>query len=220
LGKSDEHRGTHSDRRERDCRAGDDQPSARRPGYLDVLRDFLHRPERRLLLSRTCGIGWPRRAANHLPLPAGDVDAAGSDQFGVSNVGGYGAAPTYTGDTFDFIGGGNISRAFDGTIVNGPAGPCEFHITWDETPGNLAASISLLTVDNEIAINNLFPSTVPAGYWVGSDNILGGCFFTLCRMTGFWQETSPVPEPGTIAILAAALALLLIARLRQRTAKP
>jgi hypothetical protein len=43
---------------------------------MDILRDRLHRPERRLRLSRTRGVGRSRLAADHLPLPARDPDTS------------------------------------------------------------------------------------------------------------------------------------------------
>src|SRR5215469_2417826 len=94
------------------------------------------------------GLGSPQIT---FPYALATLTLPGPTSSGSAVWGGYGATPAYTGDTFDFVGGGHISPAFDGAIVNGPAGPREFHITWDETPGNLVAGISLLTVDNEIA---------------------------------------------------------------------
>jgi hypothetical protein len=106
------------------------------------------------------------------------------------------------GDSFTFIGGGNLSQTFTGTVCGGPACPVAFDLTWNEISGSLIASIFLLTQSNEIAINNTGPIG-PSGDWVGSDNILGGCFDALCRMTGYWQ--SDLPEPASAGLLLTGL---------------
>jgi hypothetical protein len=104
-----------------------------------------------------------------------------------------------------FIGGGNLSQTFIGTVCGGPACPVAFDLTWNETPGSLIASIFLLTQGNEIAIDNTGPIG-PSGDWVGSDNILGGCFDALCRMTGYWQ--SDLPEPASAGLLLTGLLVI------------
>jgi hypothetical protein len=40
---------------------------------------------------------------------------------------------------------------------------------------------------------------------VGSDGGIGGCGIEPCAVTGYWQNASSVPEPGSMALLLSAL---------------
>jgi len=145
------------------------------------------------------------------PYPLATLTLPDTTSAGSAIWYGAGAAPVYTGDAFTFSGGGALSPAFSGpacSIFCGPGYPVEFDLSWNETPGGLSASIFLLTANNEIAINN-GSALGPAGYWVGSDNILGGCFDALCRMTGYWQ--SDLPEPASAGLLLTGLLVTWVA---------
>ena len=92
------------------------------------------------------------------PYPLATLTLPGTTSSGTALwYGSPGPGPTYLGDSFTFIAGGNLSQTFTGLVCGGPACPVEFDLTWNETPGNLIANVFLLTQGNEIAINNTGP---------------------------------------------------------------
>jgi hypothetical protein len=87
----------------------------------------------------------------------------------------------------------------------GPGTIADYDISWSETNGHLDA----VFIDfNTFAINVLFgglPGFGLNGGKIASDNLIGGCFFTTCNVTGFWQSDLAVPEPMSAALLATGL---------------
>ncbi len=126
--------------------------------------------------------------------------------------------PVYTGDSFiltlpftapltpAFVGdasnpGGGGCHTFGGSraIV------CDFEISWFETAGDLTSvNINIDALDDNIggAAGGPFGLT---GGWLASDATLGGCEFTQCMVTGYWQSDLAVPEPISAVLLITGL---------------
>ena len=142
----------------------------------------------------------------------------GPTSVGTATWLGTGSTPVYTGDSFiltttaHFV--PSLTPAFAGDVSNpggascrdGPAGICDFNISWSETAGVLTSlSINLDSVFDDIG--GLFEHG-PFGLTGGplaSDGTLGGCSFTQCTVSGFWQNDLAVPEPTSVALLASGL---------------
>ena len=131
---------------------------------------------------------------------------------------GTGSLPVYTGDSFiltteaHFVPSltpafaGDVSNPGGASCSNGPAGICDFNISWSETAGVLTSlSINFDSVFDSIgglAGRGAFGLT---GGPIASDGTLGGCGFTQCQIAGFWQSALSVPEPASAALLASGL---------------
>jgi hypothetical protein len=131
-------------------------------------------------------------------------------------------APVYTGDNFTLmVGPFDITPAFAGhpgeTLCALPRAACDFDISWAETAGALTAvSISIDGVNDDIGRDFSL-----SGGRIASDGTLGGCTFTQCTITGFWQSDlltsfsqSELPEPSSLAILATGFLALFALRRR------
>lgn len=134
---------------------------------------------------------------------------------------GTGSQPVYTGDSFilttaaHFVPSltpafaGDVSNPGGASCSNGPAGICDFNISWSETAGFLTSlSINFDSVFDNIggmAGRGAFGLT---GGPIASDGTLGGCGFTQCQIAGFWQigagVPEPVPEPASAVLLASS----------------
>jgi hypothetical protein len=100
-----------------------------------------------------------------------------------------------SGDPFSLAFADGITITQDSTNARRNEDLREFTLQWTETPGLLSANIFFLTESDEIIIND------SGRDFVGSDGILGGCFFALCQMTGSWA----VPEPRSAVLLLTGL---------------
>jgi hypothetical protein len=119
---------------------------------------------------------------------------------GTARWGGFpGPAPVYTGDDFTLsLPFTNLSSGFSRNDFCNRSSPiCDFDIVWSATSSGLSIALSLDAVNDNVggqaSIGRPFGSF---GGPIATDSPdLGGCNFTQCEITGFWQSDLPLPEP-------------------------
>jgi hypothetical protein len=122
--------------------------------------------------------------------------------------------PVYTGDSFTLTvpftlpltpsfasnPGGGGCHTFGGLSTI-----CDFNISWSETAGALTSvSINIDAFYDNIGRLAGGPFGLTGGA-LASDGTLGGCGFTQCTVTGYWQSDLTVPEPMSAVLLITGL---------------
>jgi hypothetical protein len=118
--------------------------------------------------------------------------------------------PVYTGDSFILT--VPFTRPLTPAFAGNPGGSgchtgggcvttiCDFDISWSEAAGALTSiSIKIDAFDDNIGPFGL------TGGQLASDGTLGGCGFTQCTVTGYWQSDLAVPEPMSAVLLITGL---------------